>query len=171
MVDTGLAGRVREARLRPAAVESAGGAGDEHLALLYNVPLCVALVQEREEGNGRVHGADNVDPVCLGHVLDRHLPELLLNFLEGERAAGIFLVARQQRAVVGSDDSGVGDDQVDVAGLLRDVRSRGLERRLGGGVALEGDQFAWGEVRGRCRGFLELLETPAEDVYRRAVRG
>lgn len=110
MVDTGLAGRVCKARLRPAAVERGGGAGDEHLALLRNVPLRVSLLKEREECNGRVHGADNVDPVRLGHVLDRHLPELLLDLLDGERAAGIILATRKERAVVGADDSGVGDD-------------------------------------------------------------
>ena len=47
----GFTGRIRQARLGPAAVEAANGARNEYLACLPYILLLIPLIQESQEGN------------------------------------------------------------------------------------------------------------------------
>ena len=98
-----------------------------------------------------------------------------LGFLDGQLTTGGVCGAGEQRLVVGAHDTGVGDDEVNVAGAGGDVRGGGFEGTFDSYVALERDDSTL--VVGRragagvdgLRGGGEFVETPAEDIDRGAV--
>lgn len=123
--------------------------------------LLVALVQQLQEREQRKVRARDVDVERLGHLVHRRLDEELLAELS-ERQGRVPPVGGR------ADDARVGDDEVEEARVRGDVVDGGLERGLGGHVALEGDED--GRVRGG--GGFEDGEAPAEEVdFAGAVHG
>lgn len=127
------------------AAVRADGAGDDDLAALSHVgPLVAGHQQRQERRDAEVDGAD-VDAKCLIKGLGTDAPELLLVLRERGGGRGLRNGAR---------DAGVGDEEVDVARLLGDVRHDALQVLLGACVTLERDDVAEFlpvvSVHGRC---------------------
>lgn len=115
--------------------------------------LLIALVQQLQEREQRKVRARDVDVERLGHLVHRRLDEEFLAEL-GEGQGRVPPVGGR------ADDARVGDDEVEEACVRGDVVDGGLERGLGGHVALEGDE----DRRVRGGGGFEDGEAPAEEV-------
>ena len=108
-------------------VEAGDAARGDHLARLPHVPRPVPRVEEFEEGDGAEEDGGGVDGERLGVLVERLVPESRLVVLQRR--------LRGDGAGLGAPDPAVGDQDVDVADVLLDVRDDGLESVFRGNVS------------------------------------
>jgi hypothetical protein len=140
VVNSGLGSTVCEATGRDSVVCTNGTSGDElrldALGLGGALVAGVSGIQERQESNGGVDHAGDVDVVHLSELLLGGLPEELLELSNRD------LTVLGETTEGWADNTRVGNDDVDEADLSLDLVGGLLEVGLGGDISDDGNDRA-----------------------------